>query len=798
MTTTESVVDKKFDSGFSVEGRKSKDVVAGGNDVPAAFFESDAESSEAGSEEDYDSDEDNYDSDDEEYDEELEEGYLERFRILYDCLKLKEAAVWYQHPEKPVEVSDADVFGRNYFTRPSAPVQETLEEEYERDLVMEEVAELKKYATWYKHPEAPVEVSDPTACARCYFDQSEQETFEEAEERALVLKEVKNLGKVAEYYHHPEAPIESTGASAGRSYFARPAASEHEDLEEEYERDVILAELAELKKYASWYQHPEKPVEVEPTAFGRNYFNRSSATDQESFEEAEERAQILADAAAMKKLATDYLHPEAPVVATDPTASARCYFERPSAPSHEDLDEEYERDLIMEELAELKKYATWYQHPEKPVEVDPTTSGRNYFARASASAHEDLDEEYERDLIMEELAELKKYATWYQHPEKPVEVDSTSFGRNYFTRASAADEETFEEAEERAQILGEAHAMKKLATDYLHPEVPVVTTDSTACAHNYFKRPSAPAHEDLDEEYERDLIMEELAELKKYASWYRHPERPVEVDPTTSGRNYFARASAADQESFEDAQEYARVLADSKALKQLSVDYRHPEVPVTSDATACGRNYFERPSAPEQDDDAAERDMILKEAAQLKQYASWYKHPEKPVEASPEACGRNYFSRASATEQESSDQAEERARILADARALKESAVAFHHPELPVSSSDNGACGRNYFSRCSAPGASMNVTSSGYAHNECESHHDHDYGHFDMDEEAQFYDMRQSLCLPGDTNNNAATKQSNKIGSDEEGELSRSPSSVMLFTGALEQESEQLRLPTMG
>merc|ERR1712038_1453877 len=81
------------------------------------------------------------------------------------------------------------------------------------------------------------------------------------------------------------------------------------------------------------YMHPEIGVVASgPTAAARCYFDRASAPEQESVEDAEERAMALADAAALKKLAVDYMHPEIGVVASDPTTRARCYFDRPSAP----------------------------------------------------------------------------------------------------------------------------------------------------------------------------------------------------------------------------------------------------------------------------------------------------------------------------------------------------------------------------------------------------------------------------------------------------------------------------------
>ena len=68
-----------------------------------------------------------------------------------------------------------------------------------------------------------------------------------------------------------------------------------------------------------------------------------------------------------------------------------------------------------------------------------------------------------------------------------------------------------------------------------------------------------------------------------------------------------------------------------------------------------------------------------------------------------------------------------------------------------------------------------------------------------MDEDI-FYDMRQSIVLPlaSEANPSGPKIQSSKMSSDEEGELSRSPSSVMLFTGAYGEDDAHPPLPTMG
>mmetsp|Transcript_18300 Transcript_18300/g.37449 ORF Transcript_18300/g.37449 Transcript_18300/m.37449 type:complete len:328 (+) Transcript_18300:120-1103(+) len=170
-----------------------------------------------------------------------------------------------------------------------------------------------------------------------------------------------------------------------------------------------------------------------------------------------------------------------------------------SEDEEEDVDEEFdellaERLRILADCRALKNLAEAFLHPEQPVKAIPTTFGRNYFDRPSAPAvmdDEDADEEAE---ILEDVENLKKAARAYLHPEVGVRVeDTTLFGRNYFERPSAPEVETFEEAEERAKILAEAAALKQLASDYMHPEVGVKTTDPTLFGRNYFNRYFAPS-----------------------------------------------------------------------------------------------------------------------------------------------------------------------------------------------------------------------------------------------------------------------------------------------------------------
>jgi len=193
-------------------------------------------------------------------------------------------------------------------------------------------------------------------------------------------------------------------------------------------------------------------------------------------------------------MARAYLHPEEPVVTSDPAACARCYFDRASAPEQESLEEAEERARILADAQALKERAVWHAHPELPVVTsDATATARCYFDRASAPEQESLEEAEERARILADAQALKERAVWHAHPELPVVTsDATATARCYFDRASAPEQESLEEAEERARILADAQALKEQAVMYAHPELPVVMSDPSACARCYFDRASAP------------------------------------------------------------------------------------------------------------------------------------------------------------------------------------------------------------------------------------------------------------------------------------------------------------------
>jgi len=752
----------------------------------------------------------------------------ERDLILEEMKQLKTAAEWYMHPEAPV-VSDATACARNFFSRASASVYEN---EHERDLILEEMKQLKTTAEWYMHPEKHIAVNS-TACGRNFYSRPSAPEYDEddTEERERILEEMKNLKTTAEWYMHPEKPVAVDAAACGRNYFSRPSAPEYDEDESE-EREQILEEMKNLKTTAEWYMHPEKPVAVDATATARNFFTRPSAEEEENEDVEEERMRILEDAKTLKMTAEWYMHPEKPV-SVESNVRGRNYFTRPSAfnddvgcvswvdssdEQHLSLDfesncteeMEEERNRVLAEANQLKEVAIWYLQPEKPIAVDSTLFGRNYFARPSATEQEDAEDIVERELILAEVNELRMVADWYRNPEKEVTVYATAFGRNYFSRPSVpVDDEV--DAEERDRVLADATELLNVAKWYMHPEKPV-TMYATACGRNFFSRPAAQdAEEDDVDVDERLLILADAKQLKEVAGWYADPSQPIKSDGFATARNYFTRPSA--PEYTDDLKEREQVLDEANELKEVAGWYLNPEQPVKSDGYASARSYFTRPSAAEQvAEDAEERKQILAEAKELKEIASWYHEPEKQVSVDPTSFGRNYFNRPS-IEQVTENQEEERTSVLSDAEELKKLAVDYLHPEKPVESSSVN-CARNYFDRPSATGHADHIHSEGYGNNpnfngdyvqygyefhDNYAHHDHHHhdcdvshqsfhshgDHFEMDEDFNGFrnSFRDSVVGAQDSHHHIPIIKEEDDG--KEGNLSRSPSSIMLFDEAV-------------
>jgi len=417
---------------------------------------------------------------------------------------------------------------------------------------------------------------------------------------------------------------------------------------------------------------------------------------------------------------------------------------------------------------------------------------------------DDFDFKAERARVLGIAAQQREVARWYLHPEYPV--PSTLGARCFFDRGSAEvtwlneiddtavkgiiDVEDEDDTEEWEQALADVATMKEVVSWFLHPERPVTTNGNQARC--FFERDSAEVTwlnkiddtavkgvvdvEDKDERMEREQALAINAEMKEVVSWYMHPERPVTTNGNTA-RCFFGRASAPEQMDKDDADAMAECLADAAALKERASWHLHPERPVTTNGNTA-RCFFGRASAPEQmdKDDADAMAECLADAAALKERASWHLHPERPVTTNGNTA-RCFFGRASAPEQMDKDDADAMAECLADAAALKERASWYHHPSRDPIKVSATATARNYFQ----PEASKISTRRIRGESSIDQ--------FEMEVEVGMASScQEALCnffgaIEVDTSGDVDPDESIESG-DKEGNLSRSPSSVMLFEQA--------------
>jgi hypothetical protein len=759
----------------------------------------------------------------------------EKDAIRKDALLLQSWARAYLHPEEPVKVTDACACGRNYFSRVGASEYDDDDDtDAERDDVLEDVKMLKASAAQFLHPERPVEAS-PSACARNYFSRLSAPEYDDEEmEREALMEDLKMLKASAAQYLHPELPLVASPSTCARNFYTRPSAPEHDDDDEDLERDAMMDDVFALKAAAVQYLHPERPVMSSPSTCARSYFSRPSAPEYDEDEQDLERDYALEDVFALKASAVQYVHPERPVMSS-PLACARSYFSRPSAPEYEEDEQDLERDYVLEDVKALKESAGQFLHPELPVQVSPLACARSYFSRPSAPEYDDVEEDLERDYVLEDVKALKAAAVQYLHPEIPVMSSPSACARSYFSRPSAPEYEEDEQDLERDYALEDMQMLKAAAVQYLHPERPVVSSPS-ACARSYFSRASAPEYDEDEQDLERDYVLEDVKALKESVALYLHPERPVVSSPSTCARSYFTRPSAPEYDDDEQDLERDYAMEDVKALKESAAQYLHPEVHVTSSIAVTrrvdvgtggldderakiledvrllkalavqylhpdravkvspevsARCYFTRPSADlyESEDEADARAEALKDVQNFKALAAQYRAPEAPLVVDPEVTGRNYFDRASAMVADAADEdasAEGREQVLADALALKKLAVDFLHPEMGMANR-SVAAGRSYFDRPSAHEHDHMVHTFPVHEDDMhhdDHHHDEHMDHFGMDEEmeARFDDLRNHLPMGLKSKASISGMAQGSSGSDEEGKLSRSPSSVMLFT----------------
>lgn len=281
---------------------------------------------------------------------------------------------------------------------------------------------------------------------------------------------------------------------------------------------------------------------------------------------------------------------------------------------------------------------------------------------------------------------------------------------------------------------------------------------------------------DCEEEMDhRANVLADMEALKAQALAWRHPEFGVSSSIAVT-RNFFTRPSV---KTSEELVERERILEDVAAMKAAALVWRHPEVPMVKTSAAVTRNYFTRPSANPQEsvEEVEERLQIREDAAALKAAAVAWRHPEIGVPPTSINCARNYFTRASAPEQESLEDVEARMQALNDAVALKEQAIAWRHPEIGVPAT-SANCARNYFNRGSVYDEHVHTEASAAFYESEDEHHNFD---FDLEGEDFVEDLKASLKVTIGGVNQSHPAATAVIKSDEEGDLSRSPSSVMLF-----------------
>ena len=83
-------------------------------------------------------------------------------------------------------------------------------------------------------------------------------------------------------------------------------------------------------------------------------------------------------------------------------------------------------------------------------------------------------------------------------------------------------------------MLSSLKRLKELASDYMHPEKPVVTSYPCPAGRNYFCPVSVREYEDEDDTDEHRDLIDGMMQLKQLAQDYRQPECAVVVDPIAS------------------------------------------------------------------------------------------------------------------------------------------------------------------------------------------------------------------------------------------------------------------------
>ena len=301
------------------------------------------------------------------------EDRMEKEEALAAVQEMRTTIGWFLHPERPVTTNGN--CARNYFNRPSSDITwlssveagavkgvvdvEDAEDRAEREEALQAVQEMRTTIGYFFHPERPV-TTNGVGC-RNYFnrpssditwlsdsepllgvvDVEEAEDRMEKEEALLAIKEMK---EVVGWFFHPERPVTTNGVGC-RNYFNRPSSDiawlsesqsdavlgivDVEEAEDRLEREEALLAIAEMKEVVSWFVHPGRPVTTNGFQ-GRCFFNRPSAPEQESKEEADLRAGALVDIGEQKEILSWFMHPERPINSSG--CCNRNFFTRNAAP----------------------------------------------------------------------------------------------------------------------------------------------------------------------------------------------------------------------------------------------------------------------------------------------------------------------------------------------------------------------------------------------------------------------------------------------------------------------------------
>jgi len=278
----------------------------------------------------------------------------------------------------------------------------------------------------------------------------------------------------------------------------------------------------------------------------RCYFERASAPETVTKDEADAIVESLSEATLIKKLASDFVHPENQVNTTDAFSFGRNYFTKCSSVPTESEEEVVKRAQVIDEATLLKEHATSYLCPDLVVSnTDPSTYGRNYFGRFNSNGVLSKEDADELDGIMNDTGVLKKASTDYLRPEVSVSnVHPFSLGRNYFETLSSFPTETEEESNERFQILADSVMLKKAAVDYLQPEITSTTTDPTAYGRNFFDNyPSeetrkgsqlSKGDESNADEKNDYFVFDDFHELREEFKSFNVPKYPTNVHKSFS------------------------------------------------------------------------------------------------------------------------------------------------------------------------------------------------------------------------------------------------------------------------